>query len=110
MAFRFCAQPRAPHEREVLVDHKEREKLQANCPWLLCVLLKVISTVVRPLPVSVAQATRAMGNESTDFVWSSFVETWEIASKPAVECSNYATVMEDWLSFCRNKSSAARRR
>ena len=56
---------------------------------------------MRPWPVSVAQATRAyMGNESADFVWSSFVETWEIASKPAVECSNYATVMEDWLSFC----------
>ncbi|CAJ1328142.1 unnamed protein product [Effrenium voratum] len=110
--FRFCAQPRAPHEREVLVDHKEREKLQANCTGLLYVLLKVISvfhkvsdTVVRSWPVSVAQGTRAyMGNESADFVWSSFVETWEIASKPAVECSNYATVMEDWLSFCRNKS------
>ncbi|CAJ1454824.1 unnamed protein product, partial [Effrenium voratum] len=110
--FRFCAQPRAPHEREVLVDHKEREKLQANWFGLLYVLLKVISvfhkvsdTVVRPWPVSVAQATRAyMANESADFVWSSFVETWEIASKPAVECSNYATVMEDWLSFCRNKS------
>ena len=29
--FCFCAQPRAPHEREVLVDHKKKEKLQAIC-------------------------------------------------------------------------------
>ncbi|CAJ1429453.1 unnamed protein product, partial [Effrenium voratum] len=108
----FCQAPRASHERLVQVGLKDEQRLADNSPGLLYVLLKVFKvfgaaqdTLVRPWPLWVEQATRSyLQGDSVEFVWESFVETWEMASRPSMECAGYGAVSDAWVAFARTKN------
>ncbi|CAJ1374257.1 unnamed protein product [Effrenium voratum] len=108
----FCQVPRASHERLVQVGLKDEQRLADNSPDLLYVLLKVFKvfgavqdTLVRPWPLWVEQATRSyLQGDSVEFVWESFVETWEMASRPSMECAGYGVVSDAWVAFARTKN------
>ncbi|CAJ1440987.1 unnamed protein product [Effrenium voratum] len=108
----FCQVPRASHERLVQVGLKDEQRLADNSPGLLYVLLKVFKvfgavqdTLVRPWPLWVEQATRSyLQGDSVEFVWESFVETWEMASRPSMECAGYGVVSDACVAFARTKN------
>ncbi|CAJ1336773.1 unnamed protein product [Effrenium voratum] len=108
----FCQVPRASHERLVQVGLKDEQRLADNSPGLVYVLLKVFKvfgaahdTLVRPWPLWVEQATRSyLQGDSVEFVWESFVETWEMASRPSMECAGYGVVSDAWVAFARTKN------
>ncbi|CAJ1381908.1 unnamed protein product [Effrenium voratum] len=85
---------------------------RGSLPELLYVLLKVFKvfgavqdTLVRPWPLWVEQATRSyLQGDSVEFVWESFVETWEMASRPSMECAGYGVVSDAWVAFARTKN------
>ncbi|CAJ1388545.1 unnamed protein product [Effrenium voratum] len=103
----FCQVPRL-----VQVGLKDEQRLADNSPGLLYVLLKVFKvfgavqdTLVRPWPLWVEQATRSyLQGDSVEFVWESFVETWEMASRPSMECAGYGVVSDAWVAFARTKN------
>ena len=65
----------------------------------------VQDTLVRPWPLWVEQATRSyLQGDSVEFVWESFVETWEMASRPSMECAGYGVVSDAWVAFARTKN------